>query len=108
MPTPALVILIYAAILVIGGFVGWRLSGSRISLTASLISAALLSFAYRLSRTSPGPGYLMGTIITVGLAVMFTLRFRKTKKFMPSGMLLALSVIVLAFLLWSTMQFWHA
>ena len=41
----AAAILIYAAILVIGGVVGWRLSGSRMSFTASLTSAALLTIS---------------------------------------------------------------
>ena len=54
----AAAILIYAAVLVIGGVVGWRLSGSRMSFTASLISVALLTTAYSLSHSSSFGGYL--------------------------------------------------
>ena len=84
----------YAAILIAGGIVGWRVSGSRISLTMSLASAALLAVAYRISLTSPAGGSLMGAIVALALTVVFALRLRKTGKFMPAGMMLALSAIV--------------
>ena len=103
---PSAVILTYAAILVAGGFVGWRMSGSRISLTSSLISAVLLSIAFRLSQSSPAGGYLMGTIVALALAALFALRLRKTKKFMPSGMMLLLSFAVAVILAWSTARSW--
>ena len=102
----SIVTLSYAALLVAGGIVGWRVSGSRISLTASLVSAALLSASWRISLGSPGPGYLMGTIVSLALAVLFTVRFRKTKKFMPSGMLLLLSIVVTVILAWSSFTTW--
>jgi uncharacterized membrane protein (UPF0136 family) len=101
MQTASFVILVYAGILVIGGFIGWRLSGSRMSFTSSLISAALLSVAYRLSRIAPRPGYLLGTAICLGLAAMFGVRLKKTGKFVPSGILLLLSAAVAITLAWS-------
>ena len=101
MPVASLVILIYGAILVVGGFIGWRLSGSRTSFTTSLISAALLSVAYRFSRIYPRPGYLLGMAICLGLAAMFGRRLKKTGKFLPSGILLLLSAAVAVTLLWS-------
>ena len=96
------VILAYAAILIAGGFAGWRLSGSRISLTAGLTSAAMLAIAYRLALSYLLVGYLLAVLISLGLTVMFGLRFRKTKKVMPAGMMLAVSAIVLAILGWLT------
>ena len=96
------VVLAYAAILIVGGFVGWRFSGSRVSLTAGLASAALLAIAYRLSSIRPLAGYLMAAAVSLALTVMFSLRFRKTKKFMPAGMMLVVSGIALAILGWVT------
>ena len=96
------VILAYAAILIVGGFVGWRVSGSRVSLTAGLASAALLAIAFRLSIIRPLAGYLMAAAVSLALTVMFSLRFRKTKKFMPAGMMLVVSGIALAILGWVT------
>src|SRR5581483_4297674 len=90
----AIVILTYAALLVIGGVIGWRVGGSRMSLTSSLISAALLSIAYRISRIEPRAGILMAAVVAFALAVLFVFRLRKTRKFMPSGMMLALSAAV--------------
>ena len=105
-PFTSAVILTYAAILVVGGFIGWRKSGSRISLTSGLISALLLSIAYRLSQSSPVGGRLMGTIVALALAALFGWRLRKTKKFMPSGMMLLLSLVVAVILAWSTARAW--
>jgi len=102
----SVVILAYTALLVAGGIVGWRVSGSRISLTSSLLSALLLSIAYRLSQSTPAGGYLMGAIVALGLAALFTLRLRKTKKFMPSGMMLLVSFAVAVILAWSTVRAW--
>ena len=96
------VILAYAGILIAGGIAGWRLSGSRISLTAGLTSAAMLAIAYRLALSYLLAGHLLAVLVSLGLTVMFGLRFRKTKKVMPAGMMLAVSAIVLATLGWLT------
>ena len=96
------VISVYGVILIVGGIVGWRLSGSRISLTASLASAALLAVAYRVAFFHLLAGYLLALLVLLGLTVLFGLRLRKTGKFMPSGMMLAVSGIVLAILGWVT------
>jgi uncharacterized membrane protein (UPF0136 family) len=82
---------VYGGILVVGGIIGWRLSGSRISLTASLASAALLVVAYRLALTNAFGGYLLATAVAMALTIIFSRRLRKTKKFMPSGLMLAVS-----------------
>ena len=96
------VILAYGVILIAGGFAGWRLSGSRISLTAGLASAALLAVAYRVALFHLLSGYLLAVLVSLGLTVMFGLRFRKTKKVMPAGMMLAVSAVVVAILGWLT------
>jgi uncharacterized membrane protein (UPF0136 family) len=96
------VLLGYGVILIAGGFAGWRLSGSRISLTASLASAALLAIAYRLALFHLLAGYLLAVLVSLGLAIMFGRRFRRTKKVMPAGMMLAVSAMVFAILGWLT------
>jgi uncharacterized membrane protein (UPF0136 family) len=85
------VILLYAGLIVVGGVIGWRVSGSRASLTASLASAALLAIAYRLSLSNMLGGYLLATVVALGLAVLFFRRLRKTGRFMPSGLMLVVS-----------------
>ena len=98
------VLLAYGAILIAGGFAGWRLSGSRISLTASLASAALLAIAYRVAVYHLLAGYLLAFLVSLGLTALFGLRFRKTKKVMPAGLLLAVSGIAFAILGWLTLS----
>ena len=88
------IFLVYGSILIVGGVIGWRLSGSRVSLTASLASAALLGVAYRLSLSNPFGGYLLGTTVALGLAIVFFSRLQKTKKFMPAGLMLVVSTVV--------------
>ena len=100
------VILIYAAVLVAGGIVGWRISGSRMSFTASLISAVLLATAYRISLGYPSGGYLMATAFSLALGVLFAFRFRKTGKLIPSGTLLLLSLVAVILLGWATARSW--
>ena len=100
------VILAYAAILIVGGFVGWRFSGSRVSLTAGLASAALLAIAYRVSTIRPSAGYLTASVVSLALVVMFFVRFRKTRKFFPAGMMLVVSGVALAILGWVTAYSW--
>lgn len=96
------IILIYGGILMAGGLVGWRVSGSRISLTASLASAALLAIAYRISLAAAFAGYLMAMAVALGLAVLFSFRLRKTRKFMPAGLMLLVSGAVAILLGWAT------
>jgi uncharacterized membrane protein (UPF0136 family) len=103
---PSIVILAYAAVLILGGIIGWQMSGSRISLTASLVSAALLSVAYRLSYTYPTRGWAMGAVIAAALAILFTIRWRKTRKLMPAGIMLLISGAAAAVLAWSAWRLW--
>lgn len=100
------IILSYAAILIAGGLVGWRRSGSRLSFTAGLASAALLTVAHRIAQIHPSVGYLMATGISLLLAVVFFRRFRKTGRFFPVGLLLVLSGMVVAVSAWIAAASW--
>lgn len=100
------VMLAYAVTLVIGGLGGWRVSGSRLSFTAGLGSAAALAVAYRISLTMPFGGYLLAAIIAAVLAIVFSLRLQKTKKILPSGLLLLLSAVTAMVMGWSAAVAW--
>lgn len=77
----------------IGGVVGFLKGKSKPSLVAGLVSGAALIASYSVSLRNPTTGFLLGAIICVILVIVFAARLVKTKKFMPSGMLLALSVV---------------
>jgi uncharacterized membrane protein (UPF0136 family) len=101
-----IVIWVYALLLIGGGVAGWKLSGSRISLTAGLGSAFLLIVAYRISLSAPSTGYLVATLSSLSLLILFSSRYRKSGKFMPSGMMLIVSGLATALLAFVTVVLW--
>lgn len=89
------VLWIYIALLVVGGLIGFLKAGSKISLQLSCGFAAALAVCAI-------PGFLddsfrRGVInaIMAVLLVVFGIRLAKTKKFMPAGMMLAVTVVAL-------------
>ena len=83
---------IYVVLLVIGGLIGFLKAKSKVSLimsaafavALSLCAAGVISFRYA------------GDILLGVLAVVFVLRLTKTKKFMPAGMMLVVTLAALA------------
>jgi uncharacterized membrane protein (UPF0136 family) len=90
-----IVLWVYIVLLLVGGLMGFLKAGSKISLITSA------AFALPLALCALGivtPFYI--TDILVGLlALVFVVRFAKGRKFMPSGLMVVLSIIALAALL---------
>ncbi len=89
---------IYAALLGAGGIIGFVKAGSRPSLIAGLISAlvALAAVGLSLADKNQNMGIALGLILSISLFILFAYRYAaKTRKFMPSGMLAVVSLIVL-------------
>jgi uncharacterized membrane protein (UPF0136 family) len=90
------VLWIYIVLLLAGGLMGFLKAKSKISLMTAAVSAALL-----IVTAIPG---LLGWRLASGLAdaimavllVVFALRLSKTRKFMPSGLMLAITIAALA------------
>jgi uncharacterized membrane protein (UPF0136 family) len=91
-------LILYALIMLAGGIGGWRMAGSQASLWTGVISAALLLGAAALAKTNPKAGYGLATLVVVVLIGVFIERYLKTQKFMPSGMLIAGSLVMLLLL----------
>src|SRR6476469_4113234 len=86
---------VYIALLVVGGLMGFLKAGSKISLISSVIFAVLLGlFAAGVLHWAYGPVVLM-----VVLLIVFGMRYAKTKKFMPSGLMIVLTLAALILLL---------
>lgn len=82
---------VYIALLVLGGLIGLLKAGSKISLISSLVFAVLLAlFAARILVWAPGPEVILLVILLV-----FVLRYSKGKKFMPSGLMIILTLAAL-------------
>ena len=89
---PHTVLWIYIVLLVIGGLIGFLKAKSRVSLIMSVAFAAALSLC--------AAGIIfqryVADILLVALIVVFTMRLLKTKKFMPAGMMMIITIITLA------------
>jgi uncharacterized membrane protein (UPF0136 family) len=101
MPLPIVLILVYATVVFAGGLMGYLKAGSKPSLIAGVVSAALLAGAFWMSRTNGVAALWFAAGIAGLLAVVFLMRFLKTRSFMPSGMMLALSVAAAAYFAWT-------
>ena len=86
----------YAVFLLFGGAMGWK-AGSRVSLIMGLISSLLVFAGSLWVNRNPSSGYLYLTVIAGALCGVFLMRLLKTKKIMPSGALLAVSLGFLIF-----------
>ncbi|MEJ5238302.1 TMEM14 family protein [Limisphaera sp. VF-2] len=94
--TPDKVLWVYIVLLVVGGLIGWLKAGSKISLVVSVVFAAALSAcAMGWVQLPWGPDLLL-----VCLLLLFAWRLLKSKQFMPSGLMLTLTVVALALRHW--------
>jgi len=88
---------IYGVLLAVGALIGYFKAGSRPSLIAGSISSIAAFTALGLSINSSRWGIALGLILSISLFVLFGYRYAvKTGKFMPSGFLAVISLVVLA------------
>ena len=89
--TPTLVLWIYIGLLVVGGVIGYLKAKSQVSLITSLVFAGALSLCAVDIVFKEGMVYVFLSV----LLIVFCIRFVKTKKFMPSGMLMSVTLATL-------------
>ena len=89
---PNTVLWIYIVLLVIGGLIGYLKAGSKISLIMSACFAAALS----LCATHIIAIADLEDILLIVLLIVFAMRLTKSKKFMPGGLMLVLTIAALA------------
>jgi uncharacterized membrane protein (UPF0136 family) len=88
---PDIVLWVYIVLLVVGGLIGFLKAKSKASLITSVASAALLSLCATGIVFQP----YMADILLAVLLVLFAWRLTESKKFMPSGLMLVLTVVTL-------------
>jgi uncharacterized membrane protein (UPF0136 family) len=93
---------IYAALLAVGGVIGFAKARSKASLIAGLLSALAAVAALVLSRMGYVWGLPLGMLLAIVMFILFGYRYSLNRKFMPSGMLAAVSLVVLGALMMSS------
>lgn len=89
--TPELILWIYIVLLVVGGVIGFVKAKSKPSLIASAAFAVALALVnLRILVVNHLADILLGVLILV-----FAMRYAKTKKFMPAGLMIILTVVTL-------------
>lgn len=85
------VLWLYIVLLVIGGLIGFLKGKSKISLNMSIGFAAALAVC-NINLLEPRLARTVADLLMVILLVVFGMRLAKTKKFMPAGMMLVVTL----------------
>jgi uncharacterized membrane protein (UPF0136 family) len=88
----------YIILLLAGGLIGFFKAKSKVSLIASVVFAAMLILTTLRGVFQPAFARDLANLILVALLLVFALRLGKTRKFMPSGLILIATVAVLVVL----------
>lgn len=85
-------VLVLAVMVLVGGIMGFVKAKSKASIISGVISSILLggSYAIALSNLTTGLSCALG--ICLLLSLVFVMRFIKTRKMMPAGMMLLLCI----------------
>ncbi len=98
MQTAAYIVAIYAVLVGIGGFAGYRAAKSLPSLIMGSLSFLVLLIAAHSIRNGQVWGLPLALALTLFLLVFFSIRYVKSspRAFMPGGLMALLSLLTLA------------
>ena len=102
MDATRLYFLIFGALTIIGGIIGYVKAGSLPSIIAGAITGVLLLVAGFILPEHRAAGLVTGFVVSLLLAAQFVPKFIRTGKVMPAGLMSILSVIgiVVALVAW--------
>ncbi|XP_072247194.1 transmembrane protein 14A [Leuresthes tenuis] len=83
----------YAAAILFGGFMGYKRKGSVMSLMAGLVFGGLS--AYGAYNTSGNPKNIQVSLLSSGvLSIIMGMRYKKSGKLLPAGVMSGLSLLM--------------
>jgi uncharacterized membrane protein (UPF0136 family) len=89
---------VFAVLLAVGGALGYVKARSKPSLFAGFFSSILALGCDILIRRYPAMGLGLGALLAALLVALFSARYAKSRKFMPSGLMGVVSLVVLVIL----------
>ena len=89
------VLWVYIVLLLVGGLIGFFKAKSKMSLISSSVFAAVLVLT-QTGIFKPSVALILVNVLLAVLLVVFAIRLAKTRKFMPSGLMLVLTLAALA------------
>lgn len=105
MKTSSMIILAYGALIMLGGIIGFTVAHSLMSIIMAAIFALLLwGSAFSLYKGKVF-GHYTALILASILTLFFSYRYYQTLSFMPSGMMILTSFIVVITLLIRSKQY---
>jgi len=98
-------LIVTGVLIAIGGVIGFIKARSMPSLLAGVVSGVLLVVCFIVAtQVDPKIGLSAGIVLLTMLEGVFAMRFAKTKKMMPSGMLIAICGITQLIVIIGTLQ----
>lgn len=88
-------VILYGVLAIVGGIIGYRKAGSKISLISGTISGIGLLLAGIVAALGNNWGLPLASVISAVLVIVFIARLVKTKKFMPAGLMIIGGLVVL-------------
>ena len=85
--------IVFGALTIVGGIVGYVKAGSVASIIAGAVTGVLLLVGAFLLPEHRAAGLAIALIISLLLAAQFIPKFLRTSRFMPAGIMSVLSVI---------------
>lgn len=90
--TGQIILVVYGLLLIVGGVMGKVKSGSSVSMVFGCLSGAASLAGYVISFNNPDLGLMIGGMLGLLLTGVFLSRFFRTRKMMPAGVVLLLSI----------------
>ena len=88
-------VIVYGILALVGGVMGYKSAGSKVSLISGSISGVILLLAGIASLLEQDWGLILGSIVSAVLIIVFLSRLWKTRKFMPAGLMIIAGAVVL-------------